>query len=356
MTIVRCKNIVSANRPFKDIFIGLAVLFLTVAPTKASRSDKGPVELTIHPAKIEQLDKKYHLMVSPGDQIDADAVPLYEQAIKSIPKDFNEERIREWLKLPIEQFPQQQAEEALQKYLEPLKLVARAARCKECNWPEFKPGVQIDNLAEYRKIAFILELWARLEISRGSYEGAALAMRTGFGMARHLGDSPTIIQGLVGMAVGGVMCSEVRQFVQQKDSPNLYQALAGLPRPLIDMEKAIENEKKVGLGSVKNELLREQFEKQMTSSWDRTRTISKRLVNDLNGLQCVEAIRDYAATHDSRLPRALSDINQIEIPKDIMSGKAFEYNCSAISATLKSVIPESGNKKDAVDYVITLKK
>jgi hypothetical protein len=351
-----CKNIVSANRPFKGIFIGLVVLFLTLSPSEASRSYKGPVELTIHPAKVEQLDKKYHLMVSPEDQIDADAVPLYEKATKLIPKNFNQEQITEWLKLPVEQFPQQQAEETLQKYLEPLKLVARATRCKECNWPEFKPGVQIENLTEYRKIAFILELWARLEISRGSYEGAALAMRTGFGMAEHLGEGPTIIQGLVGMAVGGIMCREVRQFVQQKDSPNLHQALICLPRPFIDMEKAIENEKKVGLGSVKNNLLREQLEKQMTSSWNRTRMISKRLVNDLNGLQCVEAIRDYAATHDGRLPRTLSDVSQVEIPKDAMSGKAFEYNCTATSATLKSVIPESGDKKDAVDYMITLKK
>jgi hypothetical protein len=352
MTVLRCKKIFSANRLFRC----LVVLFLTVIPAKASRSDKGPVELTIHPVKVEQLDKKYHLMVNPEDQIDGDAVPLYEKATKLIPKNFNQKQITEWLKLPVEQLPQQQAEEVLQKYLEPLKLVARATRCKECNWPEWKPGDQIENLTEYRKIAFILELWARLEISRGSYEGAALAMRTGFGMARHLGDGPTIIQGLVGMAVGGIMCREVEKYLQGKDSPNLYHALAGIPRPLIDIEAAIENEKKVGLGSVKNKLLREQLEKQMASSLARTRLISKRLVNNLNGLQCVEAIRDYAATHDGQLPMALNDINQIEVPNDVVSGKAFEYNCTATSATLKSVVPESGNKNDAVDYVITLKK
>jgi hypothetical protein len=356
MTILQCKKIVLANRFFRCISIGLVVLFLTLVPVEASRSDKGSVELIIHPAKVEQLDKKYHLMVNPEDQVEGDAVPLYEQATKSIPKDFNQEQIREWLKLPIEQFPQQQAEETLQKYMEPLKLMVRATRCKECNWPQWKPGDQTVNLTGYRKLAFIIELWARLEISSRGYEGAAIALRTGFSMARHLGQGPTIIQGLVGAAVGGLMCREVEKFVQNEGSPNLYHALAGVPRPLIDIEKAIENEKRVGLGSVKNELLREQLEKQMASSLARTRLISKRLNNNLNGLQCVEAIRHYMAAHEGQLPDNLSDINQIEVPKDLVSGKEFEYHRTDKGATLQSAIPEGSNERDAFHYEIMLKK
>ena len=181
-------------------------------------------------------------------------------------------------------------------------------------------------------------------------------MRTGFGMAIHLGQGPTIIQGLVGAAVGELMCREVKQYLQGKDSPNLHQALVNLPRPLIDIEKAIENEKKVGLGSVKNKLLREQFEKQMTSSFDRTMMISKRLNNNLNGLQCVEAIKHYAATHDGQLPENLSDISQMEMPKDVMSGKAFEYRLTSAGAVLKSAMPQGGGPKDMVHYEIVLKK
>ena len=340
----------------KRTLICLIILLPIAVPVDARRSTKGPVQLTIYPAKTGELAQKYQLMVKAEDQIDADAVALYEKAIKSIPKDFNQEQIREWLKLPVEQFPQQQAEETLQKYLEPLKLVVRATRCRECNWPEWKPGDQIKDLTEYRKLAFILELWARLEISRGGYEGATIAIRTGFGMARHLGQGPTIIQGLVGAAVGGIMCREVEQYLQGKDSPNLYGALANLPGPLIDMERAIENETKVGLGSVSNELLREQIKKQMASSVDSTRRISKRLNNNLNGLQCVEAIRHYAATHDGQLPENLSDISQIEVPKDVMSDKAFEYRRTSAGAVLKSVIPKGGGPKDMVHYVIVLKK
>jgi len=335
----------------KRTIIFFIVLFITAVPADARRSAEGPVKLTIYPAKAGELEKKYQLTVKPEDQIDGDAVPLYEKAVKSIPKDFNQEQIRDWLKLPVEQFPQQQAEEELQKYLESLKLAVRATRCKECNWPEWKPGDQPMEPSGYRKLAFILELWARLEISRRGYEGATIAMRTAFVTARDLGQAPTIIQGLVGAAVGGVMCREVEQFVQAKDSPNLYRALASLPRPLVDMEKAIESEQKASPG-----FLRKLAEKQMAPAYDRTRVISKRLTNNLNGLQCVEAIRHYAATHDGQLPENLSDISTMEIPKDVMSGKAFEYRLTSAGAVLKSAMPQGGGPKDMVHYEIVLKK
>ncbi len=335
----------------------LFVILLPIAvPAEARRSAGSQVELTIYPAKAGDLAQKYQLMVKVEDQIDADAVPLYEKAVKSIPKDFNQEQITEWLKLPVEQLPQQQAEETLQKYLEPLKLVARAARCKECNWPEWKPGDKFMDLNGYRKLAFILELWARLEISRGGYEGATIAIRTGFGMARDMGQAPMIIQGLVGISVGSIMCKELEQYVQGQDSPNLYRALADMPKPFVDVEKAIENEKKVNLDLPPNDIRQGQTAEQKEAAFDRLRSISRRLDNNLNGLQCVEAIRHYAATHDEQLPEKLSDISQMEIPMDLFGDKAFEYHRTSKGAILKSAMPQDGRPKDVVHYVIVLKK
>jgi hypothetical protein len=355
MTMFQYKKVSLDNLLFKSIY-AFVIIVLLVSSTKARRSDGDPVRITIYPAKAGELEKKYQLTVKPEDQIDGDAVPLYEKAIKSIPKDFNQEQIRGWLNLPVEQFPQQQAEETLQKYLESLKFMARAARCRECNWSEWKPGSESGDLGGYRKVAFILELWARSEISRRGYEGAAIAMRTGFGMAGHLGQGPTILHGLVGVTVGGIMCREVEQYLQGKDSPNLYQALADMHRPFIDVEKAIENEKKVSLDLPPDDLRREQTAEQKETAFDRVRSISKRLDNNLNGLQCVEAIRHYAATHDGQFPENLSDISQIEVPKDVVSGKEFEYRRTAAGAVLKSTMPEGGRQKDVIHYEIVLKK
>ena len=245
-------------------------------------------------------------------------------------------------------------EEVMLKHAESLKLLAAAARCKLCNWPKWKPGTMAPDLSEYRSLSFLLELKARLEIVRGDYDEALLTMQTAFGMARHLGQAPTCTQAMVGTAIGGMMCKEVELFIKGKDSPNLYWALANLPRPLADIKNAIESDR----ANLKdyNFLVRRQFEKQLKPAHDRMLLIAKRLDNNLNGSQCVEAIRDYAATHNGRLPEKLGDIRDLELPKDIMCGKAFKYQRTATGALLESEMPKGGDAVDTVRYQIVLKK
>jgi hypothetical protein len=336
----------------KRTLICLAILLSLCVPAEASRSSGGPVELTLYPAKVAEPAQTYRLLVKPEKQTDEDAVPLYEQAIQLMPKGIDRKQIQEWLKLPLEQVPQKEAEEVVQRHIESLRLLAQAARCKRCNWPQWKPGDAPPDLNPYRDLAFVIRLWSRLDISRGQYEGALTAMQTAFGMARHFGQAPTIIQGLVGAAVGALMCREIEQFVQGKDAPNLYAALADLPEPLVDIEKAIEKER----ANLKdyNVLVRRQFEEQLDPAYDRTRLIAKRLDNHVNALQVVEAIRHYAGTHDGQLPQTLSDIKDMAVPNDLMSGKAFEYRRTATGAALQSAIPKGGNERDAVHYEIVL--
>jgi hypothetical protein len=349
----------------KGTLVCLVIVFLCVVQAIARRSAREPVELTLYPAKIAESPQEYALLPDAGKLTDADAVPLYEKAIRVMPKDINQMQIQDWLKLPIEQFPQKKAEEVVQKCVESLRLIARAARCKECKWPEPTPGKLPDNLAEYRRFAFILELWARLEISRGQYKGALGAIQTGFAMARHIGQGPASIQAMVAGAIGGLMYKEVEQFIQQKDSPNLYWALANLPRPLVDMDRALEKE----LANLKNHLekelanlknhdvsVRKEAEKQMKEALDKMRMMEKKGDTRLNALQCLEAIRDYAATHDGQLPEQLSDISDVDVPQDVLADKAFEYRRTAEGAVLQSAVPEGGEARDALRYEIVLKK
>jgi hypothetical protein len=338
----------------KRAVISLVILSLTLVPANARRFAEGPVKLTVWPAKAPESADKLRLLPKAEDLADANAVPLYEKAVQSMPRGIKQDQIQEWLKLPPEQLPQQQAEEMVQKYMESLKLVVQATKCKQCNWPDWKPGAEIANLNEYRELAFVIQLWARLEVSRGGYQGALLAMQAGFAMARQLGEAPTIVQALVGISVAAMMCREVEYLVQAKDAPNLCAALAGLPRPLIDVEKAIEKER----ANLKdyNVLVRGQLEKQLEPAHERTRLISKRLTNNLNGLQCVEAIRHYAGTHEGQLPEALSDISDVEVPKDLMSGKTFQYRRTADGVELQSTMPEGGGPGDTIRYEIVLRK
>ena len=173
-------------------------------------------------------------------------------------------------------------------------------------------------------------------------------------MARQLGEGPTIIQDMVGIAVAAMMCREVEYYVQAKDAPCLHASLADLPRPFIDVEKAIEKER----GNLKdyNVLVRGQLEKQLDPAHERTRLTSKRLANNLNGLQCVEAIRHYAAMHEGQLPEKLSDITDVEVPNDLMSGKPFQYRRTAEGVELQSAVSEGGDPGDLIHYAIVIRK
>jgi len=337
----------------KRTFFCFAILSLVVNPANARRFASGPFELPVYPAKAPESSAKYSLLAQTDEQ--TDAVPLYEKAIQALPRGRKQDKqIRTWLQLPAEQLPQKQVEEMMQKHAESLKLLAQAARCKQCNWPKWKPGTMPPNLSEYRNLAFLLTLWARLEIVHREYDKALLVMQTAFGMARHIGQGPTSTQAMVGTAIGALTCKEVELFIKGKDSPNLYWALANLPRPFADVKIAIEAER----ANLKdyNFLLRRQFEKQLKPAHDRILFIAKRFENNLNALQCVEAIRNYAATHDGRLPEKLSDISNLKLPKDVMNDKAFGYNCTATGAVLQSEMPEEGDEVDIVRYQIILKK
>lgn len=312
------------------------------------------IELTLHPSKAGEPVQAYHLLVDSEKLTDTEAMPLYEKAIQSMSSKVDLKQISDWLRRPIEQFPQEKAEETIQKHIESLRYVAQATRCKKCTWPEWKPGTDPPETNGYRDLTFVIRLWARLEICRGQYKNATVAMQTSLGMAKHLGQAPTIIQTLVGAAAAETTCREIEQFVQGNDAPSLFKALADLPEPFVNMEKAIESEK----ANLKdyNILTRKLMEKQLDPAHDRTRLIAKRLDNHLNALQVVEAIRHYAAAQDGQLPQTLSDIKDMEIPNDLINGKAFEYRRTSAGAILKSAIPEGGNERDAIDYEIVLKK
>lgn len=330
----------------------ICLLFLFFAATAAHGE---ALKLTLYPAKTNEPADTYRLLPNIDKQTDEDAAPLYEQAIQRMPKNVNQKQIREWLDLPVEQFPQQEAEAILQKHIESLRLVMRASRCKVCKWSEWKPGDAPLDLGRLKDLTLIIRLWARLELSRSQSKGALVAMQTALGLTRHLGQIPSLVEALIATAVGRAVCQELEQFVQGPDSPNLHGALTNLPEPLIDVEKAIEKE----WGHLQASLMQKPSEKQLNAAnelYDRVRWIAKRIDNHVNALQVVEAIRHYVATHEGQLPQALGDIQDIKVPNDLVSGQAFKYRRTSSGATLQSAIPEGGNERDTVHYEIVLKK
>jgi hypothetical protein len=303
--------------------------------------------LVICPQKAAGEAGKYVLLPPAASLTDGDAAALYDKAVKLLPGKAAAEQVQQYLEMPIDKLPADQAEQALKQYAESLRYVAQAAKCQQCNWSAGESDEeQVASLKALRELAFGIRLWARLEVARGEYEGAILALQTGFGMARHLGQTPSTMGFLQGVSIAAVMTREVEQWIQMAEAPNLYAALVALPKPLVDVEKCIEGE----TGATSSQMPAE-----TKAHYDPLLVLGKRAERDVTILQSVEAIRSYAASHKGQLPQTLAEITAVSVPKDPLSGQAFRYARTGAAAVLESPARPGGEKREELRYEITVK-
>ena len=319
----------------KTIIASLILLFFSAVLTNAYGDTQKTIELKLYPA-VAADPNKYPLLPKYEEQNDLDAAPLYKKAIQALPVDSKNNQISQWLKSPLNELPLEQAKSFVEGFKPALQLVQQAAKCRKCIWPAEQDAKDLQN---YRRIAQTLALQARLEIAQGQYDNAVSKIRTDFAMGRHLSKSSSTIQGLVGIAAAAHMCEQIEQFIEAPDAPNLYRSLQSLPRPLIDLTKQIESEP--------NELAREKI-----------RQLMNRLDRHIAVLQCVEALRYYAAVNDGKLPGSLEDIKksikQVSIPNDPVTQKSFDYSCSGSEAILKGPAPVGAESDKAIYYRLVL--
>jgi len=302
------------------------------ADTKGART----IELELHPAKAPEPAQKYRLLLTAEEQIDADAVTLYEQAIQLLPEDPQTDQISQWLKIPPSKLPLQQVQSILQQFDPTMELIQQAVKCKTCDWPYWDDETSSQILSKFRTIAFFLDLQARTQIAQSQHDKAIDTVKTGFTMAKHLGDGPTLLQGLVGIAIGVRMFRPLEQFIQEPNTPSLYWALGGLPKPFIDLTERAE------------------FEDQDTK--DKMHLLMNRLERNMAALQCVEAIRLYAAVHNGKFPNELSDITQVPVPNNPVTQKPLIYRRTGSKAILEAPSKKEQEDRYEIRYELSLKE
>ena len=310
--------------------------------------------LALVPAQSDTA-KTYALLPSPDEMIDGDAASLYTNAIQMLPADLDQKQLQDWLRLPPAKLPQAKVDRFLQQARKSLEEAKLAAQCRDCDWPPFTPGTMPPDLIGYRTLGQLLCLEARLQITRRQYHEAIGTIQQGLALGKHLGEGPTIIQGLVGTAVAAIAIQQVEALAQGEDSPNLHASLATLPRPLIDLENAIATEQQAVKSSPQyNALTRGVMEQQMEESFTRVRQLMLRLDRDVAALQCIEALRHYAATHDNQLPTQMTAIGDMPLPDNPMTEKPFPYRLAGSKATLDAERSPEGRPRDGIRYEITL--
>jgi hypothetical protein len=83
-----------------------------------------------------------------------------------------------------------------------------------------------------------------------------------------------------------------------------------------------------------------------------------RIDRKLAALRSIEAIRLYVAGHEGKLPSALSDITDVPIPIDPVTGKEFDYRMDDAKAILSAPPPagEPARSDNYLKYELTLAK
>ncbi len=391
--------------------------------------------------------------------------------------------INEWLEAPGEPLPADEVRTMLAAL--PMAELRRASRMERCDWNLlFRRDAiyaQLPPLGHMRNLAKATAIQARMLAEAGDFDAAIDSLQTGFSMARHAAASPHLISKLVGVAIASIMLEEVQHMAAMGGSPNMYWALAALPRPFIDWHDALqgegaflythalrlrpgEREKLTGAewteemrkfaaslhelgaelqgaelqidglasaggplgltvwcllyyGPAKEYLAdhgrtAEQIEAMSVAQavglylfeefdhwrdemlkwmylpyWQAHEYIGEadkalrnlksdplaavlprlllynigraflhdfRLRRHIAALQCIEAIRMYAAAHEGRLPAKLSDIRAVPLPLNPVTGEPFGYRVDGDKASLDAPAPAGYQLRDSRLYEITL--
>jgi hypothetical protein len=238
----------------KRFVASLALLFLVAAPLFAQKKPE-VVLLKVSPADVPQPSLKYRLYPDRARLTEGNAPTQYYRALSffvenaALLGELRSDYWDNWLTMPLKDLPRKEMAEKLGMARNLIREFEIGSKRKRCEWQvEGRPegfGLIIPDVQGFRMIVRPLAARARLAIADGKYEEACEMFQTGYALAHHLGQGPTLIHVLVGMSIARVLTEQLETLVQQPDAPNLYWSLAVMPRPLADIEPALQEEKAV---------------------------------------------------------------------------------------------------------------
>jgi len=224
----------------------------SVAPAKpaAAKDEPETVKLVLHPAPEPRPAMKYFLYPPLLERRPGNAAVLYGKVTAEQQQFFGNkelwEKILKWVDMPLDKLPKPE----MHKWLDAgsyFRFLDRAARQESADWEvpirdEEFITILLPDLAQMRNFGRLVAAKARLQVADGDFGEALHTLQTGYAMARHVSEAPTLIHALVGMAVSNLMSKQVEALIQQPGAPNLYWALTHLPQPLVDMRPGFEAE------------------------------------------------------------------------------------------------------------------
>jgi hypothetical protein len=251
------------NRLLVPLISALAIASIPgAAPGQAD--PPGPTVIALHPAGEPTPALKYTLLPEPRELVPGNAAIFYHRGIQLLLESQmvqerqarsegrdrpaqTEDDISDWINGPLDQIPIDQARAQLDRFDRVLREVELGALREDCDWEFDSRPESIDlllpEIQSTRSLARLVSLKVRVAILDGDTDLAVHWLRTGYALARHVSDGPTVIQSLVGLAIANVMNGDLIQLIQAGSTPCLYWAIARLPDPIVDMSAGLVGER-----------------------------------------------------------------------------------------------------------------
>jgi hypothetical protein len=139
-----------------------------------------------------------------------------------------------------------------------LRQADRAARMDKPDWQILlkakTDGISLllPDVQKLRALAAALQDRFHTEVAQHRFDDALRTAKTMFAMSRHMGEHPTLIGDLVGIAIASITIVPLEEMLAQPGCPNLYWALTNLPSPLVSMDKGWEGERLLILAELRD--------------------------------------------------------------------------------------------------------
>jgi hypothetical protein len=130
-----------------------------------------------------------------------------------------------------------------------LRQADRAARMDRPDWQILLKvktdgiGLLLPDVQKLRSLAAALQERFRGEVALRHFNEALGTAKTMFAISRHMGEHPTLIGDLVGIAIAFVAIGPLEEMLEQPGCPNLYWALTNLPQPFVSLDRGMEGER-----------------------------------------------------------------------------------------------------------------
>lgn len=208
--------------------------------------------LTLHAAEVPVPALKYRLWPSFVELKPGDAVTHFYRALVFL-DELPEEA---WNKAQVDYLENFEAQDPaeVRAFLEQAENVFAElevmAYCENQRWDFRIRDLRGRKIYEYllpdvqqsRGLARLISIRVHQQLADRDIEAALESIKIGFRLASFVGQGETLVQQLVGVAIAGVMLGHVETAIQMEECPNLYWALASLPRSLNDFRTSLEFE------------------------------------------------------------------------------------------------------------------